>query len=180
MDKYLRDSDAEPKEIYFKTSIPRAKISALRNCKSNLYLFDLYLIGKSLDADINHMAAIVFEDYDNEIASIKETWKTGKKGEYGKFGQLIRRHINSQNAMAGYVGVNSHNLGNQMYADSTIIAVELYIVVKLLDLDFKTELENICGHLQLNSAERQAELRAEYEAQLAEAKAKRDVEKDEK
>jgi len=38
----------------------------------------------------------------------------------------------------------------------------------------------ISGHLKLNSAERQEELRLEYEAQLAEAKAKRDAEKDER
>lgn len=62
-----------------------------------------------------------------------------------------------------------------MYSDSEIIALDLYILTKLLNLDFKLVTESICGHLHLNSTEEQQRLRDKYQAELDAKKAKRDA-----
>lgn len=178
LDRFLREQKAESKDIYFQTSISIGKLSHLRLNRVNLYIYDFYLIGKSIHHDINEMAQDVFSDYDAEIEQTHQSPKNSRrKGKLGKFGQIISQYLNSQSSLAQAIGMDKNKFSRLMYSDSEIIALDLYILTKLLNLDFKLVTEAICGHLHLNSEEEQQRLRDKYQAELNVKKAKRDANK---
>lgn len=177
LDIFLRDLKAEPKEIYFKTSISIAKLSHLRTNRVNLYVYDFFLIGKSLDTDFNEMAKKVFNDYEADIALMLQPKEPRKRGKLGKFGEFIEKYLNSQSSLANAIGIDKHRFGRLMYSDSELIAVDLYVITKFLGQDFKTVIESICAHLRLNPEEEQQRLKSKYQAELDMKKAKRDAEK---
>lgn len=146
----------------------------MRNCRVNLYIYDFYFIGLSLRAGLNEMAEKIFADYLEDIEKMRKNRKSVSKGEYGKFGQLMQKYLNSQSSLATLIGMDKHKFGRVLYADSEIIALDLYVICKVLELDFNTVISEICHHLRLNTEKEQQVLKEEHKAYLASLKEKRD------
>ncbi|WP_257667209.1 hypothetical protein [Parapedobacter tibetensis] len=179
---YLRNNGIERLDIYFKTSIIISKLEKLSNNKANLNVYNFYLIAKSSkdnisQKEVNDMAEFVFQEYNTKEIDMQTLVKGDK--ELSKFGQFVINFLHTQKSLADGADINEIQFGNLMYAatDKNLIAVDLFLTCKTLKQDFAQVLETICGHLQLNSPERQEELRLEYEAKLAIAKTKRDSER---
>lgn len=169
-------------EIYFKTSIDPNRVSKLRNPKKTTMSSDeFYLIGLAIDEniDFDEMALYIYRDF---VLNEKEKGINNPEEyhEYSKFGQFLSDGLIFQKTVSKVTNIKQSKLTALMKNKKQIpFAKDVFLAALATNRKPSAGFRAISGHLQLNSPERQEELRLEYEVKLAADKAKRDAEKGE-
>lgn len=130
--------------------------------------------------DFYEMALYIYRDF---VLNEKEKGINNPEEyhEYSKFGQFLSDGLIFQKTVSKVTNIKQSKLTTLMNnKEQNPFAKDVFLAALATNRKPSAGFTAISGHLQLNSHERQEELRAEYEARLAEAKAKRDAKKDEK
>ncbi|WP_028295218.1 hypothetical protein [Olivibacter sitiensis] len=160
-------------EIHFETGIPRGRLSNILDSKvDTMTMEEFYLIGLSLDADLDEMSEETFKDYvikDDELISSEKTYKTN----YDKYlsSVLINQKVLSEKT--GLTEFRISQLRNNEKASP--LAHEIHRTVKALKGKLSEAYSILCGHITLKSPQEQEELREKYKGDLAIQKAKREA-----
>lgn len=177
---YLSLKSISNNSLYYKTGIDPNRISKVRNPKKlTISADEFYLIALAIEADIDEMAAYVFQEFllKDKVSGINNT----DYDSLSKFGQFLSDGLIFQRTVSRRTNIKESKLSVLMNdKESSPLAKDVYLTALAIREKPSDAFKFISGHLQVNSPERQEELRLEYEAKLAAAKAKRDAEKDEK
>ena len=147
-------------EIYFKTGIPRSRLSKLSVASYlNVKGSEFYLIAMALPLDLNEMADEVFKDFKTQYQS-----NNTKEANLTKFGQLISSGLIFQKTIAANTGILESRLSKLALNHKTIpLAKEIYLSALAINKNPSDAFTFIYGDLKLNSLKEQERLRKEYE-----------------
>jgi hypothetical protein len=147
-------------EIYFKTGIPRSRLSKLSVASYlNIKGSEFYLIALALPLDLNEMADEVFKDFKTHYQSNK-----AKGTNLTKFGQFISSGLIFQKTIAKNTGILESRLSKLALNPKTIpLAKEIYLSALAINRNPSDAFKFIYSDLKLNSLKEQERLRKEYE-----------------
>jgi len=147
-------------EIYFKTGIPRSRLSKLSVASYlNIKGSEFYLIALALALDLNEMADEVFKDFKAQYQS-----KLTKETNLTKFGQFISSGLIFQKTIATNTGILESRLSKLALNHKTIpLAKEIYLSALAINKSPSDAFKFMYDDLKLNPLKEQERLRKEYE-----------------
>lgn len=174
--KVLNQLSVDKLEIHFKTGISYGKIVKMSNNKTNLSLSDFYLISNCListEIPLPIIADRVFDSYNNvivpELDAVSGT-------QYSKFGTFLYKFLNTKSSIEEKFKISTESLNKAIFDnDDETNAIDIYSLCKYFNQNFIEVMAEICSDLTLTSAEREQELRLQYQQQLESRKIEREL-----
>lgn len=153
--KFLQKNSVNKADVYYKTGIDESRLSLLSNDENTLLFADeFYLITLSLeDVDLTVICEEVFASF--ELKEIKNTDK-----RMSDFGQYLSEFTHSKQEMALKLNIKQSRLSKLINEQSKrLYAHEIYLISKIINKEPAEVFKKLYGHLELNSIEKQNELK---------------------
>lgn len=153
--KYLLNNSVNKADIYYKTGIDESRLSLLSNDSNTLlYADDFYLIAKAINADLGLMLDTIFGNKSIGIDK-KEISKN-----LTTLGQYILAFLNTKKDLAKKAKIQQSRF-SKLINDSNKrpYASEIYSIAMATNNEPQELFELLYGHLELNSIEKQKELK---------------------
>lgn len=157
--EYLYKLSQSNADLYYKTGISQARLSILRNtATAKLYAEELYLIALAINEVPGEMAKEMFRGL--KLSNSSRPAEKIQDRNLTKFGLFIEEKSRNQKAIQKKTGISENRLSilsNKL--DSRVLARELYLVALAMEIDPQEIWDYLFGHLEINSPERQEELK---------------------
>lgn len=155
------------------TGIHPNRISKIKNPKKFTVTADeFYLIALASEADLDEMAAYVFQEF-----KLEEKIKGLNSNEYdtiSKFGQFINDGLIFQKTVSKRTNIKESKLSTIINDQtSSPLAKDVYLAALAIREKPSEGFFHISGHLQINSEDKQQELKELHENELANVKQKK-------
>lgn len=153
--KYLLSNSVNKADVYYKTGIDESRLSVLSNDSNTLlYADEFYLIANAINADLGLMLESIFHDK-SKSTQTKEISKN-----LTVLGKYISAFLNTKKDLAKKAKIQQSRLSKLINDhNKRPYAIEIYSIAISTNNEPQELFELLYGHLELNSIEKQKELK---------------------
>jgi len=153
---YFYKNSVNKAELFYKTGIEESKLSLMSNDeKTLLYADEFYLIAKAIGGDLTVMIEEVLGKYELGPTEIKTS---NKVTDFGKYVELF---LNTKKDLARKTNILQSRFSKLINDPAKRpYAHEVYLIAKSTGKKPADLFIHLFGHLELNSLDKQQELRA--------------------